>query len=44
VNRVTLERETAAYFKSLTAEAAAEEADIENALSAASREIEFDEL
>ena len=42
-NRATLERETAAYFKTLTAEAATEESDIENALSAASQEMGFDE-
>ena len=42
-NRATLERQTAAYFKGLTANAAAEEADLENALSAASQELGFDE-
>ena len=42
-NRATLERQTAAYFKGLTAGAAAEEADLENALSAASQEIDFDQ-
>jgi len=35
-NRATLERQTAAYFKGLTAKAAAEEGDLEDALSAAS--------
>jgi hypothetical protein len=40
-NRATLERQTAAYFKGLTANAAAEEADLENALSAASQELDF---
>ena len=42
-NRATLERQTAAYFKGLTAKAAAEEADLENALSAASQEMDFDQ-
>ena len=42
-NRATLERRTAAYFKGLSAGAAAEEADLENALSAASQELGFDE-
>jgi hypothetical protein len=42
-NRATLERQTAAYFKGLTAGAAAEEADLEDALSAASQEINFDQ-
>ena len=42
-NRATLERQTAAYFKGLTASAAAEEADLENTLSAASQEIDFDQ-
>jgi hypothetical protein len=36
-NRAILERQTAAYFKGLTYEAAAEETDLEDALSAASR-------
>ena len=40
-NRATLERQTAAYFTGLTASAAAEEADLENALSAASQELDF---
>ena len=42
-NRVTLERQTAAYFKGLTAKAAAEETHFEDALSAASQEIDFDQ-
>jgi len=42
-NRATLEHQTAAYFKGLTAKAAAEEADLENALSAASQEMDFDQ-
>lgn len=42
-SRATLERQTAAYFKGLTAKAAAEEADLENALSAASQEMDFDQ-
>src|SRR6266567_1469 len=37
-NRASLERQTAAYFRGLTAKAAAEETDLENALSAASQE------
>jgi hypothetical protein len=42
-NRATLEQETAAYFKGLTRRAATEEADLENALSAASQEMDFDQ-
>jgi hypothetical protein len=42
--RATLEHQTAAYFKGLAAKAAAEEADLESALSAASQEIDFDQL
>ena len=42
-NRATLERQTAAYFKGLTSKAAAEETDLEDALSAASQEIDFDQ-
>jgi hypothetical protein len=42
-NRATLERQTTAYFKGLTAEAAAEETDLEEALSAASQEMDFDQ-
>jgi hypothetical protein len=41
-NRATLERETAAYFKALPPKAATEEADLEDALSAASQEMDFD--
>ena len=40
-NRATLERQTAAYFNGLTAKAAAEETDFEDALSAASQEMDF---
>jgi hypothetical protein len=40
-HRVTIERQTAAYFRNLPATAAAEEADMENALSAASQEMDF---
>ena len=39
-NRATLELQTAAYFQGLTANVA-EEAELENALSAASQEIDF---
>lgn len=42
-NRATLEYETAVYFKDLAASAAAEEADLENALSAAAQEMDFDQ-
>ena len=42
-NRATLERQTAAYFKGLTSKAAAEETDLEDALSAASQEMDFDQ-
>jgi hypothetical protein len=42
-NRATLERQTAAYFKGLTAEAAAEEADLEDVLSIASQEMDVDQ-
>ena len=42
-NRASLERQTAAYFRGLTAKAAAEETDLENALSAASQEMDFDQ-
>jgi hypothetical protein len=38
----TLERQTSAYFEGLTAEAAVEENDLEDALSAATRETDFD--
>lgn len=40
-NRATLERQTAAYFKGLSSKAAAEETDLEDALSAASQELDF---
>jgi hypothetical protein len=42
-NRATLERQTAAYFRGLPARARAEEGDLEEALSAASGEIDFDQ-
>jgi hypothetical protein len=42
-NRATLERQTAAYFKGLTSKAAAEETDLEDVLSAASQEMDFDQ-
>ena len=42
-NRATLERQTAAYFKGLTSKAAAEETDLEDALSNASQEMDFDQ-
>jgi hypothetical protein len=42
-NRSALERETAAYFKGLTSAAATEEADLEDAISAASQEMDFDQ-
>jgi hypothetical protein len=42
-NRATLERQTTAYFKGLTSQAAAEETDLEDALSAASQEMNFDQ-
>jgi len=42
-SRSTLERQTAAYFSGLTSKAAAEETDLENALSAASQEMDFDQ-
>jgi hypothetical protein len=41
-NRATLERQTAAYFKGMTSKAAAEETDLEDLLSAASQEMDFD--
>jgi hypothetical protein len=40
-NCATLERQTAAYFKGLPSKAAAEEADLDDALSAASQEMDF---
>ena len=42
-NQATLEHQTAAYFKGLSAKAAAEESDLENALGAASQEIDFEQ-
>jgi hypothetical protein len=42
-SRATLERQTAAYFKGLTPKAAADETDLEEALSAASQEMDFDQ-
>jgi hypothetical protein len=42
-NRALLERQTTAYFKGLTSKAAAEETDLEDALSAASQEMDFDQ-
>lgn len=40
-NRATLERQTAAYFQGLTSQAAAEEIDLEEGLTAASQEMDF---
>jgi hypothetical protein len=42
-DRATLERQTAAYFKGLTSMAASEEAALEDALSAATQEMDFDQ-
>jgi hypothetical protein len=42
-NRATLERQTAAYFRGLTSNAAAEETHLEDNLSAASQEMDFDQ-
>ena len=42
-DRAALERETATYFKSLPSPIADEEADLEDALSAASQEMDFDQ-
>jgi hypothetical protein len=42
-NRASLERQTAAYFRGLSSKAAAEEIDLEDALSAASQEMDFDQ-
>jgi len=42
-NRAALERQTAAYFKGPTSEAATEETDLEDALSGASQEMVFDQ-
>src|SRR5437870_7828571 len=43
-NRAILERQTAAYFKGLSSKAAAEETHLEDSLSAAAQEMEFDQL
>jgi hypothetical protein len=43
-SRAALERRTAAYFEDLPAKVAAEEADLENALSAASQELDFGQV
>lgn len=42
-NRASLERQTTAYFNGLTPKAAAEETHLEDALSAASQEMGFDQ-
>jgi HEPN domain-containing protein len=42
-DRATLERQTAAYFKGLSPRVAAADADLEEALSAASEELDFDQ-
>jgi hypothetical protein len=42
-NRASLECQTTAYFKGLTSKSAAEETDLEDALSAASQEMDFDQ-
>jgi hypothetical protein len=42
-NRATLERQTVAYFKGLPSRAAAEENDLEDAMSSASQETDFDQ-
>ena len=42
-NRADLEGQTAAYFRSLKPEAAAEENALEEALSSASQEMDFDQ-
>ena len=42
-NRATLERQTTAYFNGLNSKAAAEEADLDDALSTASQELDFDQ-
>jgi hypothetical protein len=41
--RAALERQTAAYFEGLTTDAASEEAGLEDALSAVSQEMDFDQ-
>jgi hypothetical protein len=42
-NRATLERQTTAYFKGLTSKAAAEEAELEDILSAASQSMDLNQ-
>ena len=42
-NRSILEHSTAAYFKGLPETAAAEESDLEDALSTAAQEMDFDQ-
>jgi hypothetical protein len=42
-NRVTLEQQIPAYFNGLTSTAAAEETSLEDVLSAATQEIDFDQ-
>ena len=43
-NRVTLEHQTASYFKGLTSNATAEETGLEEALRSATQEIDFNRL
>src|SRR5260370_22736685 len=42
-NRATLDRETARYFSSMKTSAAAEEVELENAVSAASQDLDLDQ-
>ena len=42
-NRTTLDRKTDRYFRSLKTGVAAEEVDLENAMSAVSQELDFDQ-
>ncbi len=42
-NRASLDRQTAAYFEGLNPMAAADERDLEDAMSAASQEMDFDQ-
>ena len=42
-SRATLEGQTAGYFRNLTSESAAEETNLEDALSVASQEMDFDQ-
>jgi hypothetical protein len=42
-SRATLERQTAAYFNGLPSKASAEETDLEDSLSSASQEMDFDQ-